>query len=153
MERKIRVIDNLFRVIFVLTLIAGAAYLVFLLRQPTDDDIFGHLFDFIIAMQIFFPPVMAEIEVYFTVKYFLQPKDRRRAYKTVINTICSAIWSIMAVFCMVVFIDYLLNDFNDAKFALLEIWLYLLFVYLPLRIIYVLIGISKEKRGAKGAIE
>lgn len=147
MKNKMRFIDTLFRIILIVTLTAGAAYLLFLLCRPTDDDIFGHLFDFLIVILIFCPIVIAEIETYFVTKYFLQPKEEKRIYKTVINTICSVTWSIIAIFCVVVFIDYLLNNFNDAKFDLLEIWLlYFIIIYLPLRIIYVLIGISKQKQ-------
>ena len=134
MKNKIRFIDILFRSIIIITLIANIAYLFFLQRQPTNDDIFGHLFEFLISISMTCMIIITEIEIYFMTKYFLKPKEDRRKYKTVINTICPVTWILIVFFCFVGFTD------------LLVMWpFYFIIIYLPLRILYALIGISKQK--------
>ena len=142
-KEKIRIVNIVFTVVIILTLLAAVGMFIYgLIDMQTqnanlnfedDKDKFSYAFRFMGIVAFIFmllPIFIAECDLFFDARYFVQPKSYRDKFKTALNILVLTIVGI---------------NFEDILFN----WLIGFLCYIFLRIIYIIYATVKNRRENK----
>ena len=137
---KKRIIYLSFIIVLLLTLIIFNALLqANISYSQTNDDILGSKMDVFIGIVFLIPIILAEIDIFYTIKYLLLQQLNKNKYRTLINIIsCSlSIFIIIALlFCMLW--DHFFSIYINYNIFCILLWVWGL-IFLLVRGIYCII--------------
>lgn len=152
MKKRSRIINITFAVILVLTLLTWAALLIYQFNSLnnmviSEEDkyvsyFYSYRFSFILSVLLFLPIILIECDIFFDMRYFIQPKSYRPMIKSILNVIACILS------CLTVFSLFPALAQNDVELFLIVCFYYIC-AYIPLRIIYVICLLILNRRERK----
>ena len=155
-KEKIRIVNIVFTVVIILTLLAAVGMFIYgLIDMQTqnanlnfedDKDKFSYAFRFMGIVAFIFmllPIFISECDFFLDARYFVQPKSYRDKFKTALN-ILFGIFSVTTILAFIVLTIVGIN-FEDILFN----WLIGFLCYIFLRIIYIIYATVKNRRENK----
>ena len=136
---KKQIINLSFIVVLLLTLVIFNALLqANMAHSQINDDILGSKMDIFIGIVFLIPIILAEIDIFYTIKYLLlqQVKNKNRTLINIISCILSILIITALLFCM--FLNYFFSIYINYNVFCILLWVWGL-IYLLFRGIYFII--------------
>lgn len=137
-SRKKSIVNVVFVIVLLVTLVVAAVSLYFDLKQSADEDDIGLSYILAPAFTLLFliPVVMVECDVFYVVRYFMADRAKRTHSKTIMNIIACVLS------CGIVFSECdMIFSFDIVPFNMQEILMFaLLGAWLVLRVVYAAVG-------------
>lgn len=140
-NRKKLIVNVVFIVVLLATLVSAAVSLYFDLEQSAAEDDIGLSYILAPAFTLLFliPAVVVESDVFYVVRYFMADRAKRTCGKTIMNILaCALSCGIVFSECAMIF------SFDFLSVKMLEILVFaLLGAWLVLRVVYAVVGAVK----------